>query len=83
MLAASACLILAACESLLFHPTPEVTVDPRRLGLAYREVSIETADGLALDAWFLPAEAARDTGCSVLFLHGNAGNMGTHLPSVG
>ena len=80
---ASACLILAACESLLFHPTPEVTVDPGRLGLAYREMSIETADRLALDAWYLPAEAARDTGCSVLFLHGNAGNMGTHLPSVG
>lgn len=82
VLAASACLILAACESLLFHPSSEVTVDPGRLGLAYREMSIETADGLALDAWYLPAETARDTGCSVLFLHGNAGNMGTHLPSV-
>ncbi|MDJ0945934.1 MAG: alpha/beta fold hydrolase [Kiloniellales bacterium] len=81
-LSVAACLILAACESLLFYPTADLTGDPGRLGLSYQEMNIETADGLALDAWFLPAEAARDTGCTLLFLHGNAGNISTHLPIV-
>ena len=82
VLSAAACLLLAACESLLFYPAADLNGDPGRLGLSYQEMSIETADGLALHGWFLPAEAARDTGCSVLFLHGNAGNVSTHLPIV-
>jgi len=82
VLMVAACLMLVACESLLFYPEPRLTGDPGRLGLSYRELSIESEDGLELYGWFLPAEAARDTGCSILFLHGNAGNIGTHLPIV-
>ena len=78
----AACLILAACESLLFYPESHLTGDPGRLGLSYQQQSIDTEDGLALHGWFLPAEPDRDTGCSVLFLHGNAGNVSTHLPIV-
>ena len=82
VLSVAACLMLAACESLLFYPESQLAGDPGRLGLSYRELSIDTTDGLALHGWFLPAEPDRDTGCSILFLHGNAGNVSTHLPIV-
>ena len=82
-LSALAGLGLSACESLLFYPAPDLVGDPGSQGLAYREMALETDDGLTLHAWFLSARAAKDTGCSVLFLHGNAGNISTHLSSVG
>lgn len=53
---------------------------PRDVGLAYRDVNLRTEDGLTLRAWWLPAGA---TACgTVLFLHGNAENISTHLASV-
>lgn len=39
-----------------------------------RDVTLETADGLELGAWYLPAEAEPDTGLAVLMAPGNGGN---------
>jgi fermentation-respiration switch protein FrsA (DUF1100 family) len=39
-----------------------------------RDVTLETADGLELGAWYLPADAGRDTGLAVLMVPGNGGN---------
>lgn len=38
------------------------------------DVTLETADGLELGAWYLPADAGRDTGLAVLVAPGNGGN---------
>ncbi len=38
------------------------------------DVTLETADGLELSAWYLPADAGRDTGLAVLVAPGNGGN---------
>jgi hypothetical protein len=43
-------------------------------------VELVAADGVRLHAWFLPASAPRQG--SVLFLHGNAENISTHIMSV-
>ena len=77
-----ACLGLGACEALLFYPSADLDDDPSRRGLAYRELTFASEDGVALHGWWLPPDAERDRGCSLLFLHGNAGNVGSHLPSV-
>lgn len=45
---------------------------PTSLGLAYEDVWVETADGLKINGWFLPAEAASGM---VLYCHGNAGDV--------
>ena len=39
-----------------------------------RDVTLETYDGLELGAWYVPAEADRDTGLAVLMAPGNGGN---------
>lgn len=53
---------------------------PRDLGLAYEDVQLRADDGTSLHAWWLPA-STRACG-SVLFLHGNAENISTHIASV-
>jgi len=70
-------------ESLLFLPdlpSRALVADPSAIGLAYEPVRIPTADGETLDAWFVPASPSRAT---VLFFHGNAGNISHRLDSIG
>jgi len=43
---------------------------------AHEDVFFETADGKKLHGWFIPASAVNDGAPVVLFLHGNAGNIG-------
>ncbi|WP_372861762.1 alpha/beta hydrolase [Spongiibacter sp.] len=71
-------LLLTGCEALLFYPQRQLLRDPAAVGLAYREVSIPVADS-ALHGWWLPAQEPRAT---LLFAHGNAENISTHLASV-
>jgi fermentation-respiration switch protein FrsA (DUF1100 family) len=71
---------LAGCTGLVFQPMHQMVLTPDELGLAYREVNFTTADGVRLNGWFLPARAPRRG--SVLFLHGNAENISTHIANV-
>jgi fermentation-respiration switch protein FrsA (DUF1100 family) len=73
-------LSLSACTGLVFYPTREYALTPDQIGLAYREVDFLTADGIRLHGWFLPAEPPRVG--SILFAHGNAENISTHIGSV-
>jgi uncharacterized protein len=73
-------LALTSCTSLVFQPMRELVLTPGEIGLDWREVAFTTADGVRLDGWFLPARAPRQG--SVLFLHGNAENISTHIASV-
>jgi len=68
-------------ERLLYlpHMGREHVGTPADRGLAWSPVTLETDDGLALDAWWLPHERPR---ASLLFLHGNAGNISHRLDSL-
>ncbi|MCP4546304.1 MAG: alpha/beta hydrolase [bacterium] len=57
---------------LVYYPERELTASPAEVGLLYEDVTLITEDGLKLHAWFVPASAPRGT---VLFCHGNAGNL--------
>ena len=57
----------------------EVAATPRAYGLRYDPVEIVTEDGERLAAWWVPAEGAAG---SVLFFHGNAGNISHRLDYV-
>lgn len=71
----------SGCTHLLFQPMEEHVNDPEALGIEAEDVFFASADGVRLHAWFLPAQTAASKG-SVLFLHGNAENISTHLASV-
>jgi len=73
-------LFLAGCSNLFFVPMKELRLSPDDLGLDFENVFIDSSDGVRLYAWLLPAEGeARGT---LLFLHGNAENISTHIGSV-
>lgn len=67
---------------LLYYPempSRAVNATPENIGLAYEEVQLLTSDDVRLHGWYVPADNARGT---VLFSHGNAGNIGHRLDTV-
>jgi fermentation-respiration switch protein FrsA (DUF1100 family) len=76
----AAALCLGGCSGILFAPERELLPNPERLGVAYRDVHFTSADGTPLHGWFLPAKGAPKG--TVVFMHGNAENISTHIGSV-
>jgi len=72
-------LTLGGCSSLLFYPDPGLPFTPDKAHLEYRDVTLVTADGLRLRAWWLPVKAGVAVKGTVLHLHGNGGNLSGHL----
>lgn len=56
----------------LYRPSRTFYQMPEEAGLSYDDVYFMTEDGLKLHGWWFPAERARAT---VIFCHGNAGNV--------
>jgi len=57
----------------------DVPYTPEDLDINFEIVTLKTSDGLKLDSWFIPAKNAEIT---VLFCHGNGGNMTHRLDSI-
>lgn len=67
---------------MTYFPVREVHADPAAFGLRFEEVSVTTADGVRLRGWYcLPREGSGHR-ADVLFLHGNAGNVGHRLTKI-
>jgi len=64
--------------SLIYFPSRGYDQTPADAGLAFRELSFTTDDGVRLHGWWLPSRA-RDRLGQILFCHGNAGNIGDRL----
>ena len=73
-----AAVIFFAQPGLVYYPEigRGITGTPGESGLAYESVELETADGESLHGWFVPASHAKAT---VLFFHGNAGNISQRI----
>lgn len=63
----------------VFFPIKEIEIFPDSLNLPYENVYLETKDGVRINGWFIPYENAKYT---ILFLHGNAGNIGHRLDKI-
>jgi fermentation-respiration switch protein FrsA (DUF1100 family) len=66
-------------NKLVFMPSRIVVVTPGSIGLEFEQLTLKTPDGERLSAWFIPADKPRAT---LLFCHGNAGNMSHRLDSI-
>ncbi len=60
-------------------PGRDLVATPEHIGLEYRDIQFETADGETLHGWWLPHADPRAT---LLFHHGNAGNVSHRLDSL-
>lgn len=71
--------LLSGCSRLFFLPEQGHRWDPATVGVNYEDVWFRAEDGTRLHGWFLPADEARGT---IVFLHGNAENVSTHIGAV-
>ena len=77
----------------LYYPSPVITIIPQSLGIASEDVTLTTADGVRLRGWFIPAAPFRASikdkklvtgplapqNLTILFCHGNAGNISNRV----
>lgn len=76
-----AALLFLFQDRLAYYPElgREIRSTPREHGMDFEALTLDTADGERLDAWFVPATQAQGV---VLFLHGNAGNLSHRMDSI-
>lgn len=73
-------MFITGCVSeSIYHPARIIGSTPADAKLSYEDITLETTDGLMLSAWWVPAADPRGT---VLFCHGNAGNMGDRIDTL-
>lgn len=65
-------LVYFGQSRLIYFPQQQISNTPKDIGLDYTSVNIATSDGETLHGWWVPASNAKGT---VLFFHGNAGNI--------
>jgi len=66
-------------DLVVYRPERELVTNPAEHGLDYERVTIRTADGMRLDAWYIPEPNARRT---LLFFHGNTQNISYCIESI-
>ena len=72
-------LIYTFQSRLIFYPERTLLATPADLNLPYEDVLLKTEDGKLIHGWYIRHGAPRAT---VLFLHGNAGNISHRLESL-
>lgn len=64
---------------LLFYPTREIFATPLNFEIHFEDIYLKTADGVKINAWFIPAANAEYT---VLFCHGNGGCLAHRVETI-
>jgi pimeloyl-ACP methyl ester carboxylesterase len=77
-----ATLFLVTFEKrLIYYPAKTLDVTPTALSLPFEEIQIDVEPGVRIHGWFIPA-ATGPSRATVLFSHGNAGNIADRLDRV-
>ena len=63
----------------VFFPSARLESTPAALKLSFQDITLTTADNVRLHGWYIPASYVRAT---VLFFHGNGGNMSHCLDTI-
>jgi len=69
-------MLWALQRQLIYFPDARPVPPAADVIAGARDVTLHTADGLELGAWFVPAAGPADTGMAVLVAPGNGGNRG-------
>lgn len=67
-------MLWALQRQLIYFPDPTPVPAAAEVIPNARDVTLHTADGLELGAWFVPAATQQDTAMAVLLVPGNGGN---------
>jgi uncharacterized protein len=66
-------------DRTVFVPTKTQEGTPQDIGLPFENIFLTTSDGIKIHGWFVPALDAKTT---LLYFHGNAGNITGRLPKI-
>jgi fermentation-respiration switch protein FrsA (DUF1100 family) len=66
-------------QRTIYSPDPVVTDTPAKIRLPFQNAVVDSGNGLKLHGWFVPAEATDRPHPTLLFFHGNAGNVSYNL----
>ena len=64
---------------LIYFPRRGIDVTPADIGLPFEPFTVRASDNVRITGWFVPATNSRDT---VLFCHGNGGNISDRLDTI-
>ena len=65
-------LLFIMQSKLVYFPLKEIACTPTDIRLEYEDITLNTPDGLKLNAWYIPSKSPTGT---VIFCHGNGGNI--------
>ena len=83
VLLVSAWLGLSSLERRsLYFPDRQVFATPQVYRLAYEDLMLRDSDGTRIHGWFIPKAGRPAPGLTLLFCHGNAGNISHRLDKV-
>jgi fermentation-respiration switch protein FrsA (DUF1100 family) len=66
-------------DFFIFHPARRIEATPGFFGLPFEPVRLTASDGVEISGWYIPAP---DAVATLLFLHGNAGNIGNRITDI-
>lgn len=66
----------------IFLPNKHLSFTPKQIGIPFEEIFFRTKDRLRLNGWLVKSVSAKRPAATLLFLHGNAGNMGDRLDKI-
>lgn len=72
-------MLYFAQSKLVYFPSRQLVATPAQVGLDFEEVTFLSDEGVTLHGWFVPGEPG---GRTLLFMHGNAGNISHRLDSL-
>jgi hypothetical protein len=67
-------------DRLVYHPGGTIEATPADVGLPFEDVTFTASDGVTLTGWYVPAETPDAP--TVLFCHGNGGNISHRLATL-
>lgn len=66
-------------SKMIYYPTRQLVANPTDIGRSFEDITFETEDQLQLHGWFVPAA---DSALTILYCHGNAGNISGRLETI-
>ncbi|MCB9772454.1 MAG: alpha/beta hydrolase [Candidatus Omnitrophica bacterium] len=66
----------------LFIPSRKITMTPKEVGLDFEDIYFLTQDHVQINGWLVKAKVDSDKVSTILFCHGNAGNIGDRVEKI-
>ena len=63
----------------IYFPVRKISLTPKEMGIEFEDIYFFSTDSIKLNGWYVPAEESRMT---ILFCHGNAGNIGDRVEII-